>query len=267
MDDLSLRLLEEPLLSPRPTPRSVEETREPDRLAAAEAEAARRAFLRMMSHELRTPLNSIIGFADILSSELYGPLGAPQYRDYAGIIAVSGQRLLALVNNALEIIRLEAGTSDLQIVATPIDTPIDDACQMLAGEAEARGVTIAFDPPWPAPMVLADVRALRTVALNLIQNAIAWSPEGGVVRIEAETGPSQVRLIIRDEGEGADPADVPRLMKPFEQGDQALNRRSEGAGLGWPLVKLMAEAMEGSFSVETQPGEGLTAQVSLRRAP
>ena len=252
-------------MSPRPTPQSAPEPLSEERLAAAEAEAARRSFLRMMSHELRTPLNSIIGFADILSSELYGPLGAPQYRDYARIIGVSGERLLNLVNNALEIIRLEAGTSDLQMTACALDSAVDDACQIVSQEAEARDVSIAFDP-WPALLVLADGRALRTVAVNLIQNAVTWSPNGGVVRVSLAADGDVVRLIVADQGEGVDPADIPRLMRPFEQGECALSRRSEGAGLGWPLVRLLVKAMGGEFRVDSRPGEGLTASVALRRA-
>lgn len=253
-------------MSSRPMPEPVPEILSEERLAAAEAEAARRSFLRMMSHELRTPLNSIIGFADILSSELYGPLGAPQYRDYARIIGVSGERLLNLVNNALEIIRLEAGTADLQMAACTLDSAVDDACQIIAPEAEARGVSIAFDPPWPALLVLADGRALRTIAVNLIQNAVTWSPDGGLVRVGVEPDGPFVRLVVADAGEGANPADIPRLMRPFEQGECALSRRSEGAGLGWPLVRLLVKAMGGEFRVESRPGEGLTAIVALRRA-
>ena len=253
-------------MSPRPTPGPVPEILSEERLAAAEAEAARRSFLRMMSHELRTPLNSIIGFADILSSELYGPLGAPQYRDYARIIGVSGERLLNLVNSALEIIRLEAGTADLQMTACTLDSAVDDACQIIAPEAEARGVSIAFDPPWPALLVLADGRALRTIAVNLIQNAVTWSPDRAVVRVGIEADGPVVRLIVTDEGEGVDPADIPRLMRPFEQGECALSRRSEGAGLGWPLVRLLVKAMGGEFRVESRRGEGLSASVALRRA-
>lgn len=253
-------------MSPRPSPQSAPEPLSEERLAAAEAEAARRSFLRMMSHELRTPLNSIIGFADILSSELYGPLGAPQYRDYARIIGVSGERLLNLVNNALEIIRLEAGTSDLQMTACALDSAVDDACQIVSQEAEARDVSIAFDPPWPALLVLADGRALRTVAVNLIQNAVTWSPNGGVVRVSLAADGERVRLVVADQGDGVDLADIPRLMRPFEQGECALSRRSEGAGLGWPLVRLLVKAMGGEFRVDSRPGEGLTASVALRRA-
>jgi len=230
------------------------------------SEAPRRAFLRMMSHELRTPLNAIIGFADILSSELYGPLGAPEYKDYAAIIGVSGHRLLSMVNGALEIIRLEAGTAELDLSTVSLDEAVDDAMQTVGAEAAARGVSIRFDPPWPAPGVLGDPRGLRTVALNLLQNAVTWSPDGGVVRVTLGTDGPLVRLEIADEGDGVDPAELTRLMQPFEQGETALSRHSDGAGLGWPLVRLLVQAMGGEFRVDPGPGEGLKAVVTLRRA-
>ncbi len=253
--------------SPRPSLIPADEARSVDaRDDMAVDEATRRSFLRMMSHELRTPLNSIIGFSEILGSELYGPLGAPQYKDYADIIHLSGQRLLRLVNQALEIIRLESGAADLDLHATPAETAVDDACQLVAEEAEARGVLIAFDPPRPAPTALADPRALRTALVNLLQNAVTYSPEGGDVRVSVRSEGPLVAVSVADDGEGLDPTEVPRLMGAFEQGENALVRRSEGAGLGWPLVRLLTKAMGGDFHVDTAPGVGLTATITLRRA-
>lgn len=253
-------------MTARPSPVSESDPANPEPAASFGTEAQRRAFLRMMSHELRTPLNSIIGFADILSSELYGPLGAPQYREYAEIIGVSGHRLLSLVNGALEIIRLEAGTAELSLGVVALDQAVDEALQIVAAEAASRDVLIAFDPPWPCPTVLGDPRALRAVAVNLIQNAVTWSPQGGVVRVSLSADGPVVRLEVADNGEGIDPAELPRLMQPFEQGETALSRRSEGAGLGWPLVRLQVKAMGGEFRIDPGLGEGLRAVVTLRRA-
>ena len=227
---------------------------------------ARRSFLRMMSHELRTPLNSIIGFADILSSELHGPLGAPQYREYSEIIRTSGQRLLNLVNQALEIIRLESGVTELDIHPTPLEAAADDAIQTLAGEASGRDVRVQFEPSGPPLSVLADPKALRTIIAILVQNALTYSPRGGVVRVMLEADGGQATLRVRDDGEGLNPADVPRLMAPFEQGENALVRRSEGAGLGWPLARLLLKAMGGEFLIDPGPGRGLEARFSLPRA-
>ena len=174
--------------------------------------------------------------------------------------------MLSLVNGALEIIRLEAGATELDLGLVSLDPIIDDALQTIGADAAAREVTIAFDPPWPAHGVLGDPRALRTVAINLIQNAVTWSPPGGTVRISRVADGALIRLEVTDEGEGVDPGDLPRLMQPFEQGENALSRRSGGAGLGWPLVRLLVKAMGGEFYVDPGPGEGLRAVVTLRRA-
>lgn len=253
-----------PLRALLPPPEMPDPAPQPAAVRHRAEEQARRAFLRMMSHELRTPLNSIIGFSEILSCELYGPLGAPQYREYAEIVRVSGQRLLRLVNQALEIIRLEGGTGELAIEAEPLDGIIDEAIQLCAEEAEARGVAVVFEPPQPSPVALADARALRTAVANLVQNAVVFGADGGRVEVSLRRDGPLALITVSDEGEGLDPAEVGRLMQPFEQGDNALVRRVEGAGLGWPLVRLLARAMGGTFDIATAPGRGLSATLALR---
>ena len=242
-----------------PTPAPEDAATAPDPVS----EEARRAFLRMMSHELRTPLNSIIGFSEIIASEMYGPLGAPQYREYAGMVQVSGQRLLRLVNQALEIMRLEGGAIDFDLHAEPVDAIIDDAIALCEDDAAPRGVVLAYDPPDQPVFALCDPRGLRTALVNLLQNAITFSPDGGEVRVTLDCEGADVRVGIQDRGEGLNPADIPRLMRPFEQGENALVRRSEGAGLGWPIVRLWIKAMGGDFRVDSAPGEGLTARLRL----
>ncbi|MEO8114150.1 MAG: HAMP domain-containing sensor histidine kinase [Phenylobacterium sp.] len=227
-------------------------------------EARKHSFLRMVSHELRTPLNSILGFSEILASELYGPLGAPQYREYAEIIRGSGQKLLKLVNQVLEIARLEAGDAFLFVQAEPIGPAIDDALAGLADAATARGIRLVRGPE--AIQVLADPRGLRAVLANLIQNAVAFSPEGGEIRIRAERTGRTAEIVIEDDGEGVDPADLPRLLQPFEQGGNALNRHTEGAGLGLAICDLTCQAMGGRLQLSCEPGQGLRARVRLRCA-
>ena len=236
-----------------------------EELRADAAERAKRSFLRMASHELRTPLNAIIGFSEILSGELYGPLGRPEYKEYAEIIHTAGGRLLRLVNQVLEVARLEGGAVDIDPRAEPLDAVFDDAVATVEEELEARGLTLVRDLPERAPVALADARAIRTAVVNLLQNAIAFAPEGGEVRLSARAQGPLTMIEVADEGEGLDPAQLDRLMRPFEQGDNALVRRNEGAGLGWPIVKLLCEAMGGGFDVRTAPGEGLTATITLRR--
>ena len=227
---------------------------------------ARRSFLRMVSHELRTPLNSILGFSEILATELYGPLGAPQYKEYAEIIRTSGSRLLKLVNQVLEIARLESGSMDLELVPESLDNALDDALGALREDLAARGVAVLVEGQGALPSVRADARGLRSVLTNLLQNAITFSPDGGIVRVRADAGARYVDISIIDQGAGVDPAEIPRLLRPFEQGENALTRRSEGAGLGLPIVELLCTAMGGRLRLVSAAGEGLTAQVRLPAA-
>ncbi|MET0273569.1 MAG: HAMP domain-containing sensor histidine kinase [Phenylobacterium sp.] len=227
-------------------------------------EAQKHSFLRMVSHELRTPLNSILGFSELLSSELYGPLGAPQYKDYAQIIRGSGQKLLKLVNQVLEIVRLEAGDVELHLRAEPIDAVFEDVTRALAEELGGRDIRVSFDGA--GLQALADPRALRTIVGALLQNAVAFSPDGGEVRLRAVRNGAIVEILVEDDGEGVDPAELPRLLKPFEQGENALTRRTEGAGLGLPICDLTCQAMGGRLCLSSQPGQGFTASVHLRAA-
>jgi signal transduction histidine kinase len=221
----------------------------------------KRSFLRMVSHELRTPLNSILGFSEILNAELYGPLGAPQYKEYAGIIHASGQKLLKLVNQVLEIARLEGRTIDFDAASEPLDNALEDILPALRADMAARGVEVEVAAGLPS--VIADHRGLRQVLTQLLHNAIAFSPEGGVVRVSAESRGEVVELSIRDEGDGVDPDEIPRLMAPFEQAETALTRKAEGAGLGLPIADLTCRAMGGRLRLVSAPGRGLTAVVRL----
>jgi signal transduction histidine kinase len=230
------------------------------------ADAAKSAFLRMVSHELRTPLNSIIGFSEILSQELYGPIGQPRYKDYAGIIRQSGHKLLALVNQIVEIVRLQDGAAELELQPEPLAFAVGDVAEALAERAGERHVRIKVEDGAMMPWVIADQRALRTVLTNLLENAIAFSPRGAEVRVSARRTGEQVEIVIEDHGEGLDPADVPRLMQPFEQGEGSLTRSTEGAGLGLPIVRLLCEAMDGRFELDGQPGKGAVATVVLPAA-
>jgi len=223
----------------------------------------KRSFLRMVSHELRTPLNSIIGFSEIIATELCGPLGSPQYKEYAEHVRQSGHKLLRLVNQVLEIARLEGHVTDLNLVSEPLDHAVDDTLDSLREEIRARRIDVQVADEGTLPAVTADPRGLRTILTNLLQNAITFSPEGGQVRITAVHRPGRVEIRIADDGEGMDEADIPRLLRPFEQGESALTRSTEGAGLGLPIVNLLCRAMRGTLRLSSPPGQGLTAIVAL----
>jgi signal transduction histidine kinase len=223
----------------------------------------KRSFLRMVSHELRTPLNSILGFSEILTAELYGPLGASQYKEYAAIIHGSGQKLLKLVNQVLEIARLEGRTIEFDADLEPLEPALDDALTALKPDLAARRVRVEVAGRGGLPAVTADGRGLRSVLTHLLHNAIVFSPEGGCVRVSVEADGTNVDIQIRDEGDGVDPAELQRLMAPFEQGENALTRKAEGAGLGLPIADMTCAAMGGRLRLASAPGEGLTAQVRL----
>ena len=231
--------------------------------AIAALEDQKRAFLRLVSHELRTPLNSILGFSEILSAELYGPLGAPQYKEYAEIIRGSGKKLLRLVNQVLEIGRLEG--VQLEVGPEALE-PAFESAVAAAGPEVTRGVRLRIVEPHDLPLVLADPWGLRTVLTHLLQNAAMFAPDGGEVRLRAEVGEGYVDVFVEDDGEGVDPAELPRLMRPFEQGQNALVRRVEGAGLGLPICELTCRAMGARLTLTSAPGQGLTAMVRLKTA-
>lgn len=227
----------------------------------------KRSFLRMVSHELRTPLNAVIGFSEILSCELYGPLGAPQYKEYAGLVHESGLKLLRLVNQIVEIARLEGHVTDLDLGAEDLDEAVEDVVVQLRAEAAARGVTIVAPEIEALPSLKADGRGLRTILTNLLQNAIGHSPQDGLIVVEGRRiDDGMVEIEIRDHGAGVDPADLTRLVRPFEQGGNTLTRSSEGAGLGLPIVDLLTRAMGGSLRLKSAPGQGFTAVITLPEA-
>lgn len=227
----------------------------------------KRSFLRMVSHELRTPLNAVIGFSEILSHELYGPLGSPQYKEYAEIVHDSGLKLLKLVNQIVEIARLEGQVTDLDLSPAALDEAFDDTLEQLKGDIAQRQITVTIRHAGALPAVLADGRGLRTMLTNLLQNAIAHSPVGGEIVVAAKPliG-GGIEIGITDQGPGVDPSELPRLLRPFEQGGTALTRSGEGAGLGLPIVELLAQAMNGSLRLTSRLGAGMSALLTLPQA-
>lgn len=232
----------------------------------AALDAAKRAFLRTVSHELRTPLNAIIGFSEILTAELYGPLGAPQYREYAEHVRQSGYKLLRLVNQVLEVARLSGNVVDLVFEPQPLDHVLDDVRDRLREDLRATGVRIAIHNDGELPTVLADAKGLRTLLFNLIQNALLHGGSGGLVEVLARRRGDHVEIEVRDHGEGVDPADLPRLLAPFDQGGDTHIKTSRGAGLGLPIARLLAESMNGHLTLSSARGQGLSAVATLPAA-
>lgn len=226
-------------------------------------EDQKRSFLRLVSHELRTPLNSILGFSEILANELYGPLGSAQYREYAEIIRNSGEKLLKLVNQVVEIARLETGDMEIDLQPERLSAVLEGLPDGSREALTERGLQLTVTPCGELE-VLADARGLRTVLSNLLQNAIAFSPEGGVIGVSAHSDRHGVMITIENEGEGVDPADLARLVRPFEQGENALTRHRDGAGLGLAICDLTCQAMGGRLKLVSERGRGFAAHVVLR---
>jgi signal transduction histidine kinase len=227
--------------------------------------AARRAFLRMVSHELRTPLNSIIGFSEILHQQLYGPLGSPNYVEYAGIIQDSGKKLLALFNSFIEIVRLEGG-GDLKPQPNGVLAAFEDAVAKVRGIASARGVHLDIRLLDENLEAWFDPRGLASCLDQLLHNAMDFTAAGDSIELDASVRGGMVEVSVFNRGNAPSSADIDRLMGPFEQGSTSAARTRQGAGLGWAIVRLNAQAMGGAFEVESFEGQSLRAILRLKAA-
>lgn len=229
---------------------------------AEAANEAKSAFLAIISHELRTPLNAIIGFAGLMEDQRFGPLGAPRYREYVSDIRHSGEHLLVLINNILDLSRAEAGKLHLQEDAVDVVEAMQICARQLEPRAIENHVQLELSVPNAPPMLRCDAAKLRQVLLNLLSNALKFTPADGRVLLKLECGADEgVTLIVKDTGVGMSPADIPRALEPFTQLDNRLARRYEGTGLGLPLTRSLVELHGGTLRLESALGEGTTAIV------
>lgn len=232
-----------------------------------EAEAANRAkseFLAVMSHELRTPLNAILGFSELFKQQLMGPLGSPKYVEYAGDIHSSGQHLLAIINDILDLAKAEAGKLDLSESAFDLNTVIDKTLRMCTQKAQEGQIELKFTGTTGNHEIYADERLIRQVALNLVSNAIKFTPPGGKVEVIAQTShTSGIVLKIKDTGIGIPTADIERVLRPFEQVESATARRHGGTGLGLPYSKKIIEIHGGSLTLTSQENVGTMVRIDL----
>ena len=235
--------------------------------AKEQAEFANRAkseFLANMSHELRTPLNAVIGFSEIIMNEIVGPIGSPRYLEYARDIHDSGSHLLSLINDILDLSKVEAGKFEIEEQWITVAEIVAEAMTIAQTRAEAGALTLAVDIPDDLPALQGDRRAFKQILINLLTNAIKFTPRGGQVTVSArlaETG--GLEIAVTDTGIGIAEKDLPTALASFGQIDGAYTRKHQGTGLGLPLVKSLAEIHGGRLEIESAPGAGTTMRVHL----
>ncbi len=230
-----------------------------------EAEIANRTkseFLANMSHELRTPLNAIIGFSEIIKDETFGPVGSTKYRDYADDINESGQHLLTLINDILDLSKIESGAQELHEENIEILGTANAIIRLVSGLTETGNVELELDVSDEIPVLYADERKVKQILINLLSNAIKFTPSGGKVTLKiwsrAESG--YVFQVI-DSGIGIAFEDIPKALAPFQQIDSGLNRKYDGTGLGLPLTKSLIEMHGGYLDLQSEVGVGTTVTV------
>ncbi|MCF3642957.1 PAS domain-containing sensor histidine kinase [Rhizobium sp. TRM95111] len=230
--------------------------------AAETANAHKTDFLARVSHEIRTPLNAIIGFSDMMATERFGPIGHPRYIEYANDIGRSGRHVLDIVNDLLDISKIEAGEMDLEFTAVGLNETVAEAVSLVQPQANSQRVIIRTSLANAVPPVVADLRSIKQIALNILSNAIRFTPSGGqiVVSTAYETNGSVV-LRIRDTGIGMTRSELELAMKPFRQVTAGARKRGDGTGLGLPLTKAMVDANRATFAITSSPNEGTLVEV------
>lgn len=227
-----------------------------------EANRHKSHFLANVSHELKTPLNAIIGFADILSAEHHGTLNQRQL-DYMKRIFAAGQHLLAMISDLIDIAKLDLGSMSLKVAEVDVTPTIRDLVDMLGPQIQEKHHHVACQLPEEGIVIETDPRRFRQIILNLLSNAIKFTPAEGEIRIGARRDAGRVCISVADNGVGIARADRERIFEDFVQLDSVLHRRHEGTGIGLPLSRRLAVLMHGEISLESQPGEGSTFEVTL----
>lgn len=235
--------------------------------AKEEAESAARikgTFLANMSHELRTPLNAVIGFSEIIKNEIYGKIGSQKYIEYASDIHSSGKHLLQLINEILDLSKIEMGAQKLHEERVDLAEIVDECMRITTPQKDAGNVLVVSHLSPVLPAVVADEKMIKQVVLNLLSNAIKFTPNGGTVSITGVIGrDGGIEMSVEDNGIGIKEEDIAKALTPFVQVDSEMNRKYQGTGLGLPLSKNLMELHSGSLDVTSMYGSGTTVTIRL----
>jgi two-component system cell cycle sensor histidine kinase PleC len=235
-----------------------------EKTRAEEANATKSKFLANMSHELRTPLNAIIGFSEIMGSGMFGQLGSEKYQEYCRDILVSGQYLLDVINDILDMSKIEAGRVKLDLEPLDLARMVGESLRVVSGRAENKQLTLRAQTEQDMHIV-ADRRAMKQIAVNLLSNAVKFTPDGGTVTVRTRRLENSVVLMIADTGIGIAPQSLARLGRPFEQVESQLSKTYHGSGLGLAIAKSLAKLHGGSMRLRSRLGAGTVVMVTLPR--
>ena len=235
---------------------------------AEEANRFKSNFLAQMTHELRTPLNAVIGFSDVIEQEIFGPVEPPRYREYAGLISKSGKHLLELINDVLDLSKIEAGRMELDLARLDPAALARDAAGLFGKMAADRGLVLECRVATPCRAMHGDERVTNQIIYNLLSNAVKFTPEGGRVDMEFVEVSDGVDIVVRDTGIGMSASEVAKAMRPYGQIGSALVKNVEGTGLGLPLVKSLVELHGGTLEIDSVKGKGtrMTAHFPWQQA-
>ncbi len=234
------------------------------RRRAEAANLAKSRFLATMSHELRTPLNAILGFSEIMKSEAIGPMHNDTYREYAGDIHSSGDHLLKVINEILDLSRIESGRQELNESAVFLTYVVEEACNMTLLKAKNKGINISINVEVDLPQIWVDERAVRQITLNLLSNAVKFTPTGGAIEIKVGwTRSGGQYLSVIDNGPGIPEDEIPIVLSSFGQGSIAIKSAEQGSGLGLPIVQALMHMHNGRFQLKSKLREGTTVTATF----
>jgi signal transduction histidine kinase len=235
-----------------------------ERQQAEQASAAKSDFLARVSHEIRTPLNAIIGFSEVMMEERFGPVGNERYREYLKDIHASGGHLLSLVNDLLDLSKIEAGKLELSLASVSLNDLTQQCVAIMQPQANRERIIIRTSLPATVPQIVADARSVRQIVLNLLSNSIKFTGAGGQVIVStALNDDGEVALRVRDTGIGMSEKDLAAALEPFRQLATSVNGAAGGTGLGLPLTKALAEANRARFHIKSAPKAGTLVEIAF----